>query len=72
MSKRDEVRDFINRQARCALNELIGEMGNREQAEVIRTNRDYIANKLGWHIAEQYRFLELSDIMEWKRTRVRR
>jgi uncharacterized protein YsxB (DUF464 family) len=72
MTKRDEVRDFVKRESREALNSQIADMSNREHAEVIRQNRDYICAAVAWHLAEEYRFLQLADIMEWKRTRVRR
>ena len=71
-TKRDEVREFIQREAKNAISVLISNMAERQHGDVIRSNRDSIAGQIAWHIAEEYRFLELADIMEWKRTRVRR
>jgi acetylglutamate kinase len=71
-TKRDEVREFIRREAKSALGEVVASIAHREQAEIIRANRDSLATQIAWHIAEEYRFLELADIMEWRRTRVRR
>jgi hypothetical protein len=71
-TKRDEVREFIRREAKKALGEVIANAPNREHAEIIRASRETLATTIAWHIAEGYRFLELADIMEWKRTRVRR
>lgn len=71
-SKRDEVRNFAKRKARTALYERAGTMNNREQAEVIRQNVDQLASAVACEIADAYCFVELADIMEWKRTRVRR
>lgn len=71
-TKREEVREFLKREIRNALGLLVVDMSNKENAEVIRAHRDSIATQVSWHIQEQYRFLELCDIMEWKRTRERR
>lgn len=71
-TKRDEVREFLRREAKRALNDHCVDMSDRESAEVIRKAREGIALAVAWHIAEEYRFLELADLMEWKRTRVRR
>jgi len=72
MTKRDQVREFINKESAHAIEQHIAGMFNREAAEIIRLNRHELARAVGWQIAEEYRFLELADIMEWKRSRVRR
>ena len=71
-TKREEVREFIQREVKNALYELIATMGNREHAEIIRTNRDFLSSNICWHIAQDYKFLELADIMAWRRTSARR
>lgn len=71
-TKRDEVREFIKRETTNAISVLIATIADKEAGSVIRSNRENIAITVSWHIAEQYRFLELCDIMEWKRTRARR
>ena len=71
-TKREEIRDFIKREAAYAVHQLASTMSDRTAAETIRVNVGMIAGQIAWHIAEEYRFLELADIMEWKRTRVRR
>jgi hypothetical protein len=71
-TKNEQVREFIQREVKNALYELIATMGNRDHAEVLRTNRDYLSGNISWHFAQDYKFLELADIMEWRRTRVRR
>lgn len=72
IKKRDELRAFINREAVHAMNDWAADEPDRETAETVRGRRAPIAGAIAWHIAEQYRFLELADIMEWKRTRERR
>ncbi len=72
MSKREEVREFLKRETANAISMLIATMGDREAAATIRSNRESIATQVSWHISEQYRFLELCDIMEWKLTREKR
>jgi len=71
-SKRDVVRSMMIRRSKNAIAQQIAVMSNREHAEVIRQNLNGISTCIGWEIAEEYAFLELADIMEWKRTRVRR
>lgn len=71
-TKRDEIRDFIKREVRQSLLVVCSDLGNREHAESIRMNINHLSVQVAFHIAEEYRFLELADIMEWKRTRVRR
>ena len=72
MTKRDEVRDFIRSQADRALCECVADMMDRAQAEVIRANRKYLASYISYAVTDEYSFIELADIMGWKRTRVRR
>ena len=72
MSKRDELREMLKRRIESGLAELCFKMQDREVAEVVRRNVGYFSNGLAWHLTEQYAVLELFDIMEWKRTRVRR
>lgn len=71
-TKRDEVRDFIQREVKNALSVLVSNMANRQDGDIIRSNRETMSIQIAWHLTEQYRFLELADIMEWRRTRVRR
>lgn len=71
-TKRDEVRDFVKRKTRTAMSERLAAMSDRAAAETIRVNMDHIAAAIAYEIADVYPFLELADIMEWKRTRVRR
>lgn len=70
MSKREEIMNFITRKATIALAELA--MEKPALTEMLRTNRYEFARKIGYAITEEYSFLELADIMEWKRQRVRR
>lgn len=71
-SKREQVRSMIQRRAYKALAERSATMPDRAQAEVIRVNIQQLSSAIAYDIAEEYAFLELADIMEWKRTRVRR
>lgn len=71
-SKRDEVRAFMERWVFEAILLHTAHMGDRTSAETIRGNSTPIANMIARTITEQYRFLELTDIFEWKRERVRR
>jgi hypothetical protein len=71
-TKRDEVRTSIQRNAEEAILLHTTKMGDRVLAETIRQNAHYLANSVCWHLCEEYRFLELSDIFEWKRQKVRR
>ncbi len=71
-TKRDVVRELFEKQALTSIANSIAEMPNREHAEAIRLNRRYIASQIAWRIYDEYVFLELADIMEWKRTRARR
>jgi hypothetical protein len=71
-TKRDEVRSMIERRTRRALLERSATMSDRSIAEVVRVNADQLARAIAYDVADEYAFLELADIMEWKRTRVRR
>jgi hypothetical protein len=71
-SKRDEVRAFIRRAAEEALLLKSTRMSDRTQAEVVRQISGALAESVCWHVCEEYRYLELLDIFEWKRERVRR
>lgn len=71
-SKVKQIRDFIQREAKHAIGAAILDMQDGEAREKIRANRSYLAQQIAWHITEEYRLLELMDIMEWKRQRVRR
>ncbi len=71
-TKRDEVRDFVKRRAWAAIAEKVARMNDRGHAETIRLNIEQLASGIAYEIADTYPFLELADIMEWKRTRVRR
>lgn len=72
MSKREEIRYFVERQARFAMYQHLARMPDRSAAETILRHVSQLASSVAFEIAEEYRFLELADIMEWKRTRVRR
>jgi hypothetical protein len=72
MSKAEEVRSLMERKVNAALAELIVTMSDREASEVIRRNMGTIGRVVGYEVCTEYSFLELADIMEWKRTRVRR
>lgn len=71
-SKRDQVREFVKRKAKAAFADRIMTMSDRDSAETIRRNVDHLSAAIAYEIADTYPFLELADIMEWKRTRVRR
>ncbi len=70
MTKPDEIDAFIQRKVREALAELA--MDNPELNDVLRQQRTTISNYVSSRIISEYGFLELADIMEWKRSRVRR
>ncbi len=72
MSKSEEIYHFMQRQTRAALVEWIASTSDRQSAEIIRQNLNYICNSVGDQVAKEYSFLELADIMEWKRTRTKR
>ncbi len=72
VSKREEMRKFIQRESRNAISLMIASMADRPSADTIRQHRESLANEISFHITEHYRFLELADIMEWKKTRTRR
>ncbi len=71
-TKKQEVYDFIRRKAKQAISIHSVEISDRAVAETIRANRSNLAEVIALEIAEEYSFLELVDIMEWKRSRVRR
>ncbi len=71
-SKRQQVKDFIQRKVTDALYESVCVMSDRAQAEAIRLNINQLASRVAWTVWTEYSFLELADIMEWKRSRVRR
>lgn len=71
-NKREQVRSMIQRRASRALAERTATMMNRDHAEAIRLNLQQLSSAVAFEIAEEYAFLELADIMEWKRIRVRR
>ena len=74
--KKELIREFIARQVQSAIDHMAADRllqpiaGSEEAALLIRFKRD-ISHRVGWQVTEQYRFLELADIMEWKRTRER-
>jgi hypothetical protein len=72
LSKRDELREFLERQAREALLLHTATMQDRAAAETIRANARLLSGAVAFNVTEEYRFLELADIMEWKRERIRR
>ncbi len=71
-TKRDQLRSMVRRRAGAAIAGRVATMSDRAAAEAIRQNIDQIASSIAFEIADEYPFLELADIMEWKRTRVRR
>lgn len=72
MSKRDEIRRFIQRRSFNALAQRVATMQNREHAESIRLSMESLSHAVAFEIADEYTFLELADIMEWRKTRVKR
>ena len=71
-SKNQQVRDFIERQVKESISVYVSQLSDRPSAEIINQHRTSIANRACWHITETYRFLELADIMGWRRTSARR
>jgi hypothetical protein len=74
MTKREEVGAFLTEQAGNAIDHLIAMriQSSPESAKLLADLRNEIALEVAYEITEEYRFLQLADIMEWKRTRVRR
>lgn len=70
-SKRDQVREMIERKARRAIAEWIGDNPQNSQ-QPLQQIRGTLALIVAQRITEEYEFLELADIMEWRRTRVKR
>ena len=72
MTKQQEIYYMLMKHSRRAIAVYIANMTNREAAEVIRVHRDDLGRAVSDAIIEEYAMVELADIMEWKRTRVRR
>lgn len=73
MSSKEQLIDqFIERKTKAALYRYVGQMNDRVQAETIRQNITQICFHVSMEVSTEYSFLELADIMEWKRTRVRK
>ena len=72
MSKRDEMRGAIQRRALDAIRLFSASMGDRAAAEIIRANAYSLSRQVAEQCCGEYEFLELSDIMEWRRVRIRR
>lgn len=72
MTKRDEVRVMIQYHAERAILLRSARMVDRATAEVLRMNAGNLAQEISYAFANEYVFLELADIMEWRRTRARR
>lgn len=72
MSKRDEIDGFVRRMACQAIAEIVCELPDGEVEHWLKLNRSYVARMVADQMSAQYGFLELADIMEWRRTRVRR
>ena len=70
-SKQEEIRDFIERQAERAIVLQSVYLGDEDGATARRL-RGSIARAVASEITRKYNFLELADIMEWKRTMARR
>lgn len=68
LSKRAEVREFIKRKAVAAIGEYALDVSETDIGKLRYQVAGYIADE----VFKEYSFLELADIMEWKRTRVRR
>lgn len=73
-TKRQEIYKYMQRQAERALDNLIScnVSTSPEDARVIRRYSSGIALRIADEVSEHYRFLELADIMGWKKTRTRR
>lgn len=74
MSKVDEVRGFISRCLDQALDQRIARLveANNTAAVTLRKESSEIRWTMEGIVTEEYRLLELYDIVEWKRQRVRR
>lgn len=71
-TKKEEVYQFLRRKARNSIATYSVELSDRTAAEVIRSHRNALAETIAQGLLDDYVFLELADIMEWRRTRVRR
>lgn len=71
-SKRDQVREMIERKARRAIAEWMGNNPNGASTKPLYEIHGTLAMLIAQRITEEYEFLELADIMEWRRTRVKR
>jgi hypothetical protein len=71
-TKRDEIRAYIKRTIEEGVLLHSARMADRVAAETIRQRASALAGDISWHVCEEYRYLELADIFEWKRERVRR
>lgn len=71
MTKQQEVISFVRRIAREALADY-SLWCDADKAKFVRENYEHLSRMVGDRLGDNYRFTELADIMEWKKTRVRR
>ena len=72
VTKQEKLRAMYGRRLKSGVAEWCFELSNRELAEAVRKESGNLVRMLAWHLVEEYPLLELFDIVEWKRTRVRR
>ena len=72
MCKRDVLRECIQRRVKDAILIASATMSDRVAAEAIRQHAISLASNIAWHCCDTYEYMEIADIMEWKRTRVSR
>ena len=72
MSKQSEVHTFVKRMASRAVAEIVCGTTDQVVAQWLGRNRTYVALRIAEEVSAEYAFLELADIMEWKRSRVKR
>jgi hypothetical protein len=70
--KRDEMRNAIQRRALSGIYQRCCTMNDRVAAEAIRVNAQMLSSAVAFECCNEYEFLEIADIMEWRRERIRR
>lgn len=71
-TKHNEVYSLIRKLAEESTALASAEIADRAIVETIRVQRKWLATCVADRVVQQYNFLELLDILEWKRQRVRR
>ena len=71
-SKQTLVQAFIKRQVRAALADTLLYDTDEEYVKVVKKHHDRFEREIAYAVTSEYGFVELADIMGWKRTRVRR